>query len=139
MKRTFLFLMILVSGCGGDPSGSYTGTLTIERTGDEIVTDAYVDLPTYGHAVELWWEGDPATVNCTLGGLSWEGSDAHFDCDSRPCSCDVETDVEIVYLTITTASGKIEDDALSLTFSGEADSGGAFSATFEGTDWVDNI
>lgn len=140
MKRMFLFLMILVSGCGGDLPGSYDGTLTIKRTGSEIVTSAYVDLVSGANDVTLWWEGEPAIVTCHFGGLKWEGPDVSFDCYGQPCSCDVETDAEILSLTITTASGKAEDASLTLTFSGEEmESGAAFSATYEGTNAPDNI
>jgi hypothetical protein len=60
---------------------------------------------------------------------SRDGSAIHLACATTSCSCELES----ATLTVTTASGTVSGDQLTLSFGGTGPMDDAFSATFTGT------
>lgn len=121
---------VLLAGCTASaPSGSYNGTLTVTLTGGPVVETTLANIQPDQDNVELFSMGS-STLHCALQGTSWSDSVVHFDCATHQCFCTASSDD----LTVTTASGTLSGDLLSLTFAGEVSTTtSAFSATFMGT------
>jgi hypothetical protein len=129
MKIYWLCLLALPA-CGGGSSigGSYNGTLTVDETGAQVVAATTANVLTDEDSVEIF-SNDDTNVSCTIEGIDRHGSDIVFRCNELTCSCSIGS----ANLEVTTASGAITGDQLSLTFSGTDTNNAAFSATFAGT------
>ena len=128
----WLVLVLGLAACGSDDdrfSGSYRGTLTINATGSQIVTSALANLVPDQDGAELFDSGGATDVSCNLSGLDHSGDAITFRCNEVGCSCSVGS----TNVSVTTATGTLVGDNLSLAFSGESGGGNAVSATFAGT------
>jgi hypothetical protein len=131
MARALLLTFLLLGACSqDDPRGVYDGTATVTMTSGNIVVTSRVTLYPDLNDAELVSTAGPPDLGCHFVGPTWNGSSVHYDCAQFQCDCMLET----TDLTVTTASGTLSGDLLSLAFGGEVSGGGAaFSAAFMGT------
>jgi hypothetical protein len=130
MKHAYLGLLLLIGACSDDTSfaGNYRGTLTITMTGGMVVATTLAVVNSEEIGVTLSGSSGTTNVDALLQGLSTSGSAMAFDCSTSTCRLTLDaTDFRV-----TAASGSMEDDLLSLAFSGESTTGLASSAVFMG-------
>jgi hypothetical protein len=126
----FIWLCALAA-CGGNPnvSGSYTGTLTMNQTGAQLVAATTANVIPNQDEVETF-SNDNTDVHCIIEGIKQHGSSFDFLCSELTCSCTIGID----NIEVTVASGAVSGgNQLSLTFSGIDPNNNAVSATFAGT------
>lgn len=129
MARAWLIPMVLLASCQDEPRGVYNGTTTFTLTsGNVVVTSRATLYPDLNEAELVSTLGTP-DLDCHFVGPTWNGSSVQYDCVQFQCFCTLDT----TELTVSTASGTLSGDLLSLAFGGEVSGGGAaFSAAFMG-------